>query len=83
MRRSIVPVKSEPEFQVMAIYEDSDRAWILPKPKTTAQWLAYIAIDMHQNGKTLKQIGRYIDSIPGRIKNMKKKGKKKCQKKIK
>jgi hypothetical protein len=46
------------------------------KAKTTAEWLAYIAIDMHRSGHSLKEIGKYIDSLPAIIKANKRRKKK-------
>lgn len=43
------------------------------KAKTTAEWLAYISIDMWMKGYDLKDIGKYIDGIPQQIEARKKK----------
>lgn len=43
------------------------------KPKSTAEWLAYISIDMHMKGYSLKDIGRKIDGLPKEIAAMRKK----------
>jgi hypothetical protein len=60
-----------------------DEEWIycltrpLPKKaRSTAQWLAYVSIDMWQKGHDLKAIGKYIDSIPKQIKANKRKKRK-------
>ena len=72
-----VAVSSSTPFEYQLQKDDGEewqmaRVSSLPKPKTTAEWLAFIAIDMHVKGYTLKQIGKRIDRIPEDVKKLRK-----------